>query len=98
MAVVSDTKHDQLRRLASSPYAARRSQGEALGLSWDRVDWDAGTLLVDRQLQRTEGRLQLEPLKTIRSRRSLPIPEPISRRLLQHKANPDLNRLAPGSL
>jgi integrase len=27
-------------------------QGEALGLSWDRVDFDAATITIDRQLQR----------------------------------------------
>lgn len=29
-------------------------EGEVLGLSWDRVDFDKGTLLIDRQLQRAK--------------------------------------------
>lgn len=29
-------------------------EGEVLGLSWDRVDFDRGTLLIDRQLQRAK--------------------------------------------
>ena len=31
-------------------------EGEVLGLAWDRVDLDKGTLLIDRQLQRANDR------------------------------------------
>jgi len=30
-------------------------QGELLGLTWDAIDWEAGTLRVDRQLKRVPG-------------------------------------------
>lgn len=52
-------------------------EGEVLGLSWDRVDFDGGTLLIDRQLQRAkdktgERRYSLVSLKNDRWRRITP--------------------------
>ena len=52
-------------------------EGEALGLSWDRVDFDKGTLLIDRQLQRAkdeteERRYSLVSLKNDKWRRITP--------------------------
>jgi len=47
-------------------------QGELLGLLWSDLDWETGTLQIQRQLRRvrTEG-LQLRELKTESSRRSI---------------------------
>ena len=42
-------EHDASRWVAALLQGLR--QGEALGLTWDRVDLDAGTLTIDRQLQ-----------------------------------------------
>lgn len=52
-------------------------EGEALGLSWDRVDFNKGTLLIDRQLQRAkdetgERRYSLVSLKNDKWRRITP--------------------------
>src|SRR5262249_9803415 len=49
--------------------------GEALGLRWQDVDLEAGVLRVQFALQRIEGRLELDELKTRRSRRSLALPQ-----------------------
>lgn len=52
-------------------------EGEVLGLAWDRVDFDKGTLLIDRQLQRAKDetgkrRYSLVSLKNDRWRRITP--------------------------
>lgn len=52
-------------------------EGEVLGLSWDRVDFDKGTLLIDRQLQRAKDetgkrRYSLVSLKNDKWRRITP--------------------------
>lgn len=52
-------------------------EGEVLGLSWDRVDFDKGTLLIDRQLQRAKDEsgercYSLVPLKNDKWRRITP--------------------------
>ena len=50
----------------------RRS--EACGLHWSDVDLDAGTLRVERGLQRAGGELRELPTKTRRSNRTVPLP------------------------
>ena len=49
-------------------------QGEALGLRWTDVDLERGTLRVQKQLQRIDGKLQLTEPKTERSRRTIALP------------------------
>jgi integrase len=65
-----DDEHEPLIVLA---LATGLRQGELLGLRWDDVDFEAGTLRVERQLQRNKATRQYEllPLKTERSRRTL---------------------------
>jgi integrase len=50
-------------------------KGEALGLTWDRVDLDAAELYVGEQLQRVKGPLIRRPVKTESSQAPLPLPE-----------------------
>lgn len=54
---------------------------EVVGLSWDRIDLDAGTITVDRQM--TTERL-LAPVKTRRSRRVVPMPVMVADALRAH--------------
>lgn len=50
-------------------------KGEALGLTWDRVDLDTAELYVGEQLQRVKGPLIRRPVKTESSEAPLPLPE-----------------------
>jgi len=50
-------------------------QGEALGLRWEDVDLDGGTLQVRTALQRIDGTYRLVEPKTNRSRRTVALPE-----------------------
>lgn len=59
--------------------------GEALGLRWQDVDLDEGTLTVRYQLQRLGGKAQLVEPKTTRARRTLPLPEFAIKALKAHK-------------
>ena len=50
-------------------------QGEVLGLAWEDVDFSQGTISIRQQLQRAKNvGLHLRPLKSRRSRRTLPLP------------------------
>ncbi|MFT9078441.1 tyrosine-type recombinase/integrase [Ethanoligenens sp.] len=49
-------------------------QGEILGLSWDCIDFDKGTILIYRQLEKVEGVYQFGSLKNGKTRRITPAP------------------------
>ena len=52
-------------------------EGEALGLTWDRVDFMRGTVLISRQLQKEKkagGQFRLVSLKNDKPRRIMPAP------------------------
>ena len=66
-------------------------------LTWSHVDFDRGLLRVEQQLQRVDGELRLVPLKTRQSRRTLPMPDMITERLLQHQDRQQQERRAAGS-
>ena len=60
-------------------------QGELLGLQWGDVDLEAGTVAVNRSLQRFDGKLQLAELKTAKSRRRNPLPRMTVDALKRHR-------------
>jgi integrase len=51
-------------------------QGEILGLCWDCVDLEGGSLRIIRQLQDLHGELVLTEPKSSSSRRTIPLPPP----------------------
>jgi integrase len=60
-------------------------QGEAFGLSRDRIDLRRRTVTIDRQLKRSEhGGSVLGALKTERSYRTVPLPESVATKLAEH--------------
>lgn len=62
-------------------------QGELLGLRWQDVDFERGTLTVSVQLQTINGKQVLTEPKTARSRRTLQLPAFVLEVLQQHRAN-----------
>jgi integrase len=52
-------------------YGLRR--GEVLGLRWDNIDSEGGTIQIHQQLQRVRGELFLAPVKTQAGQRGLPL-------------------------
>jgi len=101
---------DEARRLveAVAPYrlgalfsvalAVGLRQGEALGLRWEDVDLDAGTLTVKKTLQRIGGEFVLVEPKTVRSRRTIALPSAAVDALRTHRARQMEERLMAGSL
>jgi integrase len=71
--------------------------GEALGLGWDDVHLDAGTLLIRRQLQHQpgEGKVLTEPKKQ-RSRRTVHLAAGTTTALRHHQTQQKLERIAEG--
>jgi integrase len=59
--------------------------GELLGLSWEDVDFAAGTLRVRHSLKRIDGKLVLSNPKTVTSRRTLTMPAAVVTALKAHR-------------
>jgi integrase len=62
---------------------------------WSDIDWDRGTLRVARSLQRIEGKLRIEELRS--SRRSIKPPEVAVTSLKAHRIRQAEERLAARS-
>jgi integrase len=73
-------------------------QGEALGLRWEDVDLEGGTLTVRKTLQRIAGEFVLLEPKTARSRRTIALPSVAVRALRTHRARQMEERLMAGSM
>lgn len=59
--------------------------GELLGLTWECVDFEAGTVKVRHSLKKSGGKLVLAELKTVTSRRTLRMPEAVAAALKAHR-------------
>jgi integrase len=77
-------KGDRLEALYVLAVATGLRQGELLGLKWDDVDLDAGTLQVRRTLTTAKGGPMLCPPKTKGSSRSVKLPPTASEALRTH--------------
>ena len=66
------------------------------GLSWDRVDLDAGTLKVAVTIARVNGRLTITEPKTDRARRTIPLSRAVVALLRKHKAAQAAEKLRAG--
>lgn len=71
-------------------------RGESLGLRWKDVDLDERQLHVVYALQRVDGRLQMVPPKTRRSRRTISLPVVVTDALRDHKLRQMEERLLAG--
>ncbi len=103
-------KDDRLSALYSVALAIGLRQGEALGLSWNDIDLDAGRVTIRRQLQRLAKPMSAEPAmedrksaattlvlsepKTAASRRTIPLPSSVIEQLIVHRASQDEEREA----
>jgi integrase len=74
-------------------YGLRR--GEALGLRWEDIDFDSGTVRI-HQLQRIRGQLLLAPVKTRAGQRGLPLLDVIHQALKQQAERQEAYRADMG--
>ena len=71
-------------------------QGETLGLKWEDIDLEAGTLVVKRQLITIEGIAMFGPPKTKSAERVIPLPTPVLNALKHHRRQQVRERLEAG--
>lgn len=72
-------------------------RGEALGLQWSDVDFEAERITIRRALHRVDGQLKLENVKTEGSVAVLPVPQTLLPILTNHRRRQLEERLAAGS-
>jgi integrase len=87
------TRHEALYRVA---LALGLRMGEILGLRWQDVDLEGGSLSVAVALQRRKGSRELVEPKTTRSKRTMPLPPVLVAALRAHRARQLAERLAAG--
>ena len=71
-------------------------RGEGLGLRWQDVDFENGTVTIAHTLQRLDGKTVLAEPKTAESRRTWPLPAPVLASLREHRKSQLVERLAAG--
>jgi integrase len=89
-------KGDRMEALYSVALTMGLRQGEALGLRWQDIDLQLGTLQIAKQLQRIDGEFQLVEPKTKRSRRILALPAVAIRQLRDHSDRQQAERRLGG--
>jgi integrase len=88
--------HGRLEALFTVAVALGLRQAEILGLRWEDIDFETGTLEVRRQLQRIDGKLQLVETKTEDGARPLVLPEVGISALRRHRKRQGEERTAGG--
>jgi integrase len=73
-------------------------RGELLGLRWEDLDLDRGTVTVARTVQRVGGALVLDDTKTEASDGTVLLPKITKRLLLEHRKQQDVERAEAGEL
>jgi len=68
-----------------------------LGLRWDDIDFDGGTIHIRQQLQRVRGELFLAPVKTQAGKRGLPLLDTAAQALKLQAERQALYRIDMGS-
>jgi integrase len=86
----------RLEALFTVTVALGLRQAEILGLRWEDVDFETGTLEVRRQLQRIDGKLQLVETKSEEGARPLVLPAVGISALRLHRIRQDEERVAAG--
>lgn len=87
---------DRLEGLFQVALALGLRQGEALGLTWQAVSFDVGTLSVRQTLQRIRREWVFGAPKTAKSRRTIPLPGPVAAALREHRSRQLEERLRAG--
>ncbi len=97
MKLLKSVRGDRLEALYTVAVAIGLRRGEALGLTWDCIDFDTATLTVRYQLQRIAKTLTRVEPKTARSRRTVALPSVVVDALRRHKIRQLEERLLAGS-
>ncbi|GAA2053350.1 site-specific integrase [Streptomyces cheonanensis] len=92
--LLKEAREDRLYALYVLALAMGMRRGELLGLRWESVNLERGSLIVERSLQRVDGRLTLVRPKTRSSVRTVPLPPLVVKALEEHQERQKQERAA----
>lgn len=95
---LASAREDRLFPLYLLAAASGMRRGELLALRWQDIDWTRGAVQVRRTLEWVNGGPVFVEPKTLRGRRSVPLPRSVATLLRQHRASQNQERLAAGPL
>jgi integrase len=84
-ALLKATRDDRLYALFVVLIVLGMRRSEALGLRWEDIDIEGRALQVRHTLHRQDHSLVLLPPKTLRSRRTIPLPAFVAHALVEHR-------------
>ena len=92
--ILEGVKGDRLEALFTVALVCGLRQSEALGLRWEDLNTESGSLSVQRTLQRIDGQYHFLEPKTAHSRRTIALPAPVAASLRRHQARQLEERLS----
>lgn len=95
-ALTAAVEDDRLAALFRLALTLGLRQGEVLGLRWQDVDLDGGSLRVRKALQRIDGVLTLKEPKSEKSKRTLRLPPSLVSALRAHRDRQAFDKAAAG--
>ncbi len=94
-AYLDAAKRDRLEALFGVAVAIGLRQGEILALGWQQIDLDTGRVIVNRALQRVNGKLQFVATKPERAR-TIILPDVAVSALWKHRVRQEQDRQFAG--
>ncbi|WP_148573441.1 tyrosine-type recombinase/integrase [Nocardioides caldifontis] len=91
-ALLKSTREHRLHAMFVVLAVLGLRRSELLGLHWDDVDFTSEVLQIRRGLHRLSSGLETMPTKTLRSRRTVPLPSLVTEALIDHRARQDAER------
>ncbi len=95
--ILAAVEGHRLGALYGAAFALGLRQGEALGLPWSALDFEAPSVTITQALQRVDGKVRFVEPKNDRSRRTIPLPETVRQALLKHRARQAEERRLAGT-
>ena len=97
VAFLAVANEHRLAALFNVALACGLRLGEATGLRWQDVDLESREVKIRQQLQKVGSGLELQPLKTAKSRRTLMLPDVCREALVMHRRKQLTERLRAGA-
>jgi integrase len=95
--LIEALRGDRLEALYAVALSVGLRQSEVLGLRWEDVDLQKGTMTIRKQLQVIDGQPTFTDPKSRKGRRTVPLPGSVLTTLKQHRTRQLEERLAAGA-